>query len=456
MQSLSGPILTAAAMREAEADEIARGVSVEALMERAGAALAETIWRFGGGRATLIVCGPGNNGGDGYVAARILRDRGVTVSVAASEAPRTDAAMAARHAFGGAVCDLDSVAPTTILVDSLFGTGLSRPLSDGVAARMATLAAASQLVIAVDLPSGVDSDSGALLGGVQADLTLALGHLKPAHLLQPSAAFCGRVIVADIGVPAHSLVQVLAKPQLKAPGVTAHKYSRGFVGIVGGAMAGAALLAARAAMPLAGYVALANAKRIGPDALVQRRLDDMLADKRLGAVLIGPGLGRDDRAAAHLDAALASPHPLVIDADALHLVGPANRLNARGGPMIVTPHGGEFAALFGESALSKIDRAAHAAKACGAVVIFKGSDTVVASPDGRVAVSAGASPWLASAGTGDVLAGVAAALLAGGLAPFEAACAAVWLHGEAARLAGPALTADDLPRFLPAALDQAL
>ncbi|MEY2926456.1 MAG: hypothetical protein RL367_933 [Pseudomonadota bacterium] len=456
VQNLTGPLLTAAQMRDAEAHVIAAGSSVEALMELAGAALAETVWRFGGGRPVLVACGPGNNGGDGYVAARLLRARGVDVGVSASTEPRTPAAKAARRSFGGEVVPLDAAQGKAVLVDALFGTGLTRPLEPGLAAQLRSMANAAQFVIAVDLPSGVDSDSGAWLGGIRADVTLALGHLKPAHLLQPGASFCGTVIRADIGVPAHSDTVVLDRPQLTAPDAAAHKYSRGFVGVVGGVMAGAALLAARAAMPLAGYVALAHAKRIGPDGLVQRRFDELAGDQRLGALLIGPGLGRSDDARDKLNAALATPHKLVLDADALRLVGGPEVLRQRGGAMILTPHAGEFDTLFGKSAASKIDRARGAAMASGAVIVFKGSDSVIAAPDGRVAVALAAPGWLASAGTGDVLAGVTAAMLAGGMPPFEAACAAVWLHSEAGRLAGPALTADRLPHFLPRALEQCL
>lgn len=431
---------------------MAGGVSVEALMERAGEALAEAVWRFGGGRGVVIACGPGNNGGDGYVAARLLRARGLAVSVAAAGEPRTAAAMAARRGYAEPVVTLDEAQAAPLMVDALFGTGLSRPLEPGLSSQLARLAAGADFVMAVDLPSGVETDTGALLGGVRADLTLALGALKPLHLLQPGAGLCGRVLCADIGVPVASAVHVLGRPILSAPGPAAHKYSRGFVGIVGGAMAGAAMLAARAAMPLAGYVALAHAKRVGPDALVLRRWDDLAADTRIGALLIGPGLGCDDAARAKLEAALATPHRLVLDADALVLLGNPDRLARRATPAILTPHGGEFDALFGKSDASKIDRARDAAQASGAVVIFKGSDSVIAAPDGRIAVAQPAPGWLASAGTGDVLAGIASAMLAGGMDSFDAACAAVWLHGEAARLAGPALTADDLPRHLSAAV----
>ena len=456
MVPTKGPILTAAEMRDAEAAVMAAGTSVDVLMERAGAALAEVVWRFGHGLPVLILCGPGNNGGDGYVAARLLQSRGLSVTVAALGEPRTEAAIKARHGYGGAVVSLAEAMAQPVLVDALFGTGLSRALAGALAADLQWLAGAAQFVIAVDLPSGIETDTGALLGAVRADLTLALGHLKPAHLLQPGAGSCGAVRCADIGVAADGKVRVLERPRLSVPGPVAHKYTRGFLGIVGGAMAGATQLAARAAMPLAGYVALCHAKRIGPDALVHRRWDDLARDPRLGAILIGPGLGRDDGARAKLAAALATAHALVLDADALMLLDAPGQLLARGGQMILTPHGGEFDRLFGKNSAGKIERTLDAARASGATIIFKGSDSVIAAPDGRVAVSPSAPGWLASAGTGDILAGVAGALLSGGMDGFDAACAAVWLHAEAGRLAGPALTADDLPRHLPAAVAQCL
>ena len=435
---------------------MAAGTSVDVLMERAGAALAEAIWRFGNGRPVLILCGPGNNGGDGYVAARLLSERGLSVSIAAVGQPRTEVAARARAGYTGAVVALEDAVAHPVLVDSLFGTGLSRPLDEPLARHLQRLAEAADFVIAVDLPSGLNTDSGALLGGVQADLTVALGALKPVHLLQPGAGRCGTILCADIGVRAASDVHALGRPRLAVPAASAHKYSRGFVGIIGGAMAGASLLAARAAMPLAGYVALSHAKRIGPDALVHRRWDDLASDARVGALLIGPGLGRDDKARTKLEAVLETSHALVLDADALVLLSAPDRLLRRGGRSILTPHGGEFDTVFGKSDASKIERTRAAARASGAAVIFKGSDSVIAAPDGRVAVAPPAPGWLASAGTGDVLAGIASAMLASGMDSFEAACAAVWLHADTARRAGPGLMADDLPRHVPAALASCL
>jgi hydroxyethylthiazole kinase-like uncharacterized protein yjeF len=454
------PILTAAAMRGAEARAIASGASVEALMERAGAAVAEAIWRHGSAAPTLILCGPGNNGGDGYVAARVLAARGHPVRVAALGDPATPAAHAARGAWSGPVEAFGDIRSAPLLVDALFGTGLSRGLDAQVAARWADLAEQARLCFAVDLPSGVASDDGAILSPVpRQHLTIALGALKPAHRLQPAAALCGRIVVADIGIAARGgdLVEV-ARPMLAPPGPADHKYMRGYVAVVGGAMAGAAMLAATAAQRAgAGYVMLADESvGDGPESIVRRRGDlaPLLDDGRIGAVVIGPGLGRDGAARRRIDAALDAGRALVIDADGLMLLGAGGlrRVSRHPAMAVLTPHEGEFAALFGTLAGSKIDRARAAAARAGAVVLLKGADSVVAHPDGRAAIAPPASPWLASAGTGDVLAGIVAAMIARGLDPFDAAQAALWLHGEAARRAGPALIADDLVAQLGGAL----
>ena len=449
-----GAILTAAETRAAEDAAVAGGVSVESLMERAGEAVAEAIWRFGGGRPTLILCGPGNNGGDGYVAARKLAERGLDVRVAVSAEPATDAAIAARKGWNGAVEPLHDAAPAPVLVDALFGTGQSRPLEPAMRDRLDHLAKAARFVVAVDLPSGVGADDGADLGAVEANLTLALGCLKPAHVLFPAAAFCGAVKIADIGVQISSAAHVLERPILEQPGPEDHKYRRGLVAVIGGRMQGAALLSARAAMRTSGYVVASNLEGRGPDALVHREWSVIASDDRVGALMVGPGLGRDEAARAQLDHALHTVHPLVLDADALRLLTAEDLggLRRRSTPVILTPHAGEFHALFGNCEGSKIVRARAAAGVSGAVIAFKGADTVVAAPDGRVLVSTNAPGWLASAGTGDVLAGLIAGFLASGLSPFDATSASVWLHCEAARIAGPGLTADDLPALIPQAL----
>lgn len=443
-------ILTVAEMRAAEQVAVDAGTSVETLMERAGAAVAEAAWRFAGPLPTLILCGPGNNGGDGYVAARLLKARGVSVRVAAFGSPKAGAAAAARALWDGPVEPPISAKGAPLLIDALFGTGLARELEPAAEIALGRLAGEARLSIAVDLPSGVETDSGALLGQVpRFDLTVALGALKPAHRLQPAAALCGRVAVADIGVAIESDVAELGAPELSPPSAADHKYSRGMVAVAGGAMPGAARLAAHAALRAgAGYVLLTGPDAgAGPDAIVRRR-HDAFGDERIGALLVGPGLGRDDGARKRLDTALRSGRPLVLDGDALHLVA----LSELPDGTILTPHAGEFAALFGDGEGSKLTRARSAAERSGAVIVFKGADTVIAAPDGRAAIAAPASSWLSTAGTGDVLAGIIAAMLARGMDPFEAAKAGVWLHADAARRAGPALIADDLPDHLPAAI----
>ncbi len=439
-------IVTAAAMRAAEAKAIAAGDSVDRLMARAGQGIAAAVASIASGRPVLVLCGPGNNGGDGYVAARLLAAAGVSVRVAANDEPRTDAARRARNGWHGPVEPIADAPPAALLVDCLFGTGIARGLSSNLAQSLTRLVDQAECALAVDLPSGIDSDSGALLSPVpHFHHTLALGALKPGHLLQPGAAYCGLVQVVDLGIEIASEYRRIARPDLGPPPPDAHKYSRGMVTVVAGTMPGASLLTATAALRAgAGYALVLGGHGGGAMALVHRAYDPAaLADERIGALVIGPGLGRDDSARDRLAAALAADRPLLIDGDALHLVAPA-RIAQRTGPTILTPHVGEFRALFGDLPGSKVDQCRLAARQSGAVVVFKGADTVIAAPDGRVQLSAPASSWLSTAGSGDVLAGAIAAMLAGGLEPLAAAAAGVWLHGEAARHCVGAFIADDL------------
>jgi hydroxyethylthiazole kinase-like uncharacterized protein yjeF len=450
-------ILTAAETRAAEERLFAGGTKVVDLMERAGQAVAEAVWRYAGAPPVLVLCGPGNNGGDGYVIARALAERGVKVRVAASGEPRTDAAWAMHARWARPIERLDDAGPAPLLVDALFGTGLTRPLAAEYAEPFERLARAARCRIAVDLPSGIGTDDGALLGpAIDYDLTVALGSLKPAHRLQPAVARMGRIVVADIDIGGTSSLVEVSRPHLPAPGPRDHKYTRGHVVVVQGAMPGAGLLAATAAQRGgAGYVTLVGAWAKGPASLVRRDEDlaTVIADRRVGAIVIGPGLGRGPAAQAQLHQALASIRPLVLDADALALLADdAARLRHFDRPPVLTPHEGEFVRLFGELPGSRIDRAREAALRSGAVVVLKGPDTVIATPEGRAAIAAPSPGWLASAGTGDILAGTIGACLARGMTAFDAACAGVWLHAEAARRAGPGLIADDLPLHLSAAL----
>ncbi len=445
-------ILTAAEMRSAEAAAIAAGTPASELMERAGRQAAEAIWRYAGARPTLVLCGPGNNGGDGYVVARVLAERGVDVRVAALTPPRTEDAVAARARWPGRVSSFEGAEPAAILVDALFGTGLARPLDAAVADRLAALAAGANVRVAIDLPSGADTDKGTLLSPVpHFDLTVTFGALKPSHLLQPAARHMGRLAVADIGVDARAKLHRIGAPALPAPGPNDHKYRRGYVAVLGGEMPGAAALAATAAIRAgAGYVRLFAPTPVGglPHAVVQG--GGSLDDERIGALVVGPGLGRTAAAAERFDGALAHGHRLVLDADGLWLLAERlDRLRFQPHRAILTPHEGEFARLFGALGGSKVDRVRAAARASGAVILLKGADTVIASPGGRAAVAPPAPAWLATAGTGDVLAGIVGAMRARGMDAFAAACAGAWLHGRAAERAGPGLIADDLAAALP-------
>jgi ADP-dependent NAD(P)H-hydrate dehydratase / NAD(P)H-hydrate epimerase len=442
------PILTAAQMKAAE---IASGIDLFELMTRAGEGVARETARLAAGAEVLVLCGPGNNGGDGYVAAAALRWAGLAVRVAATGEPATDLARRARAGWDGPVEPLGQAEPAPIIVDALFGTGLARPLGPEVASAFALLAGAARLAIAVDLPSGVDADTGRLLGPVPSvALTLALGALKPAHGLYPAAGRCGAVRLLEIGVPVERAWRFLQRPPLRVPGPNDHKFTRGMVAVIGGRMPGASALAATAAARSgAGYVLLlGGATDRLPHAVVRRSWTaEALADPRIGAVVVGPGLGRDAAAEERLAAALACARPLVIDGDALRLLAP-DMLAGRAAGAVLTPHAGEFAHLFGADDADKITATLAAARRSGAVIVQKGADTVIAGPGGEVRLGSGGFPWLATAGTGDVLAGAIGAMLAAGLAPLDAAEAGVWLHGEAARCCGAAFIADDLAAAL--------
>jgi hydroxyethylthiazole kinase-like uncharacterized protein yjeF len=445
------PILNAEAMRSAEQAAIDGGTSVETLMERAGAALAEAAYRFAGPTPTLILCGPGNNGGDGYVAARNLAQHGVEVRVAAISEPKSEAAKWARSQWPGAVEQLDGTTRSSpLLIDALFGTGLKRGLEEPVSTQLSRLCDSAQASIACDLPSGVESDSGTELSAVPAfDMTVTFGALKPAHLLHPAMHKCGRLVLGDIGIAAGDKWHEIATPKLPPLDPGGHKYTRGLVHALAGVMPGAIALAARgAARAGAGYVRVSTSRPIDglPSSIVQ--IDTApVNDERIGCLLVGPGLGDAPQV---LTLALTSKAPKVIDADGITHLGDPERL--KGQDAILTPHEGEFRKLFGEIAGSKPERALAAARRSGAVLVYKGPDTLVAAPDGRLGFAPAAHPWLASAGTGDVLAGIVAAMRAKGLPAFEAACAAVWLHGRAADIAGHQLIADDLAEAIPQAL----
>ena len=466
-------ILSVVGMRAAEEALIAAGTSVDALMAVAGHGAAEYVWRMAAGRRVTVLTGPGNNGGDGWVIAETLRHAHVPVAVVAAHEPRTEAARHARALYGGQVLapgDVlsgDAVAGE-VLVDCLFGSGLTRALDVADAALLAKIAAQHPHRIAIDVPSGVDSDTGACLNDMLPDykLTVALGAWKFAHFLMPAAASMGALRLVGIGcAPVPGAATVLRRPALGAPLPDAHKYARGLLAVVAGAMPGAALLAARAAQGAgAGYVKL-MAPGI-PDGLPAdlvlevageaRELGQNLGDVRISGLLVGPGLGRDEAARGRLKAVLAVDKPTVLDADALMLVSPGMMGGGMArGRLIATPHGGEMVALERAFGLrpegSKVDRTRALARSSGMVIVAKGPDTVIAGPDGETLCAPRATSWLSTAGTGDVLAGAIASRLACGVAPFEAAAQGVWLHGEAARAIVAPFSASALAGAVPGA-----
>ena len=450
-------------MRAAEQALFDAGMSVSDLMELAAGGAAEWIRRAAAGRAVTVLCGPGNNGGDGYVIARLLRDAGNAVSVVAPLEPATDAAKEAARRWDGPVARAGT--DGEVFVDCLFGSGLGRPLVAEHALLLRDLAARHRYRVAVDVPSGVASDSGAALNErlPRYDLTLALGAWKFAHWSLPGRALMGPMQLVPIGIGAvEGAAQVIGRPHIAPPLATTHKYLRGLLGIVAGAMPGASLLAAAAAQRAgAGYVKLfarSADPRTPADIVTDTApLAEALADPRITAVLVGPGLGRDGAAKALLGEALRHAAALVLDADALMLLAP--NMLGRDVPILATPHDGELEALcrnFGVIAEGRRARALALAKVTGMVVLGKGPDSIIAAPDGRIALSAPASSWLSVAGTGDVLAGIAASRMATGADPFTAAGEAVWLHGEAARRAGPAFTPSQLADRVQEALAAAL
>ncbi len=455
----SDQILTVAQMRMGEQALIAAGSSVDALMQTAGRGAADWVWRFAAGRKVTVLCGPGNNGGDGYVIAEALRERGGMVSVIAANEPNTDAARNARTLYQGAVQGPDAAVHGEVLVDCFYGSGLTRALAGHDFAVLSRLAASHRARVAVDLPSGIASDSGAALNAGLPDyqLTLALGAWKQAHFLMPGAGLMGALRLVEIGMgPVTGAAWVISRPQFSAPAIDAHKYRRGLLGVVSGDMPGAALLAAQAAQGAgAGYVKLLGdaspltAPDLVPDLVTDASsLVSALADKRWSALLIGPGLGRGESGLERLLSVLCVGVPTVVDADGLRLLNAIRVPSEKPFAIIATPHEGELLAMEQSMRLpgtgSKADRARSLATASGLIIVAKGADTVIAAPDGRTAFGPRASSWLSTAGTGDVLAGVIASRLATGVEPFTAACQGVWLHGEAARLAGPALSASML------------
>jgi hydroxyethylthiazole kinase-like uncharacterized protein yjeF len=492
-------LLTPAEMGRADRFAVSAGTPGIALMERAGLAVADEAVRLAKSRGQIaVLCGPGGNGGDGFVAGRLLAERGYAVEVGLlgrRDALKGDPGLAAAR-YPGPARDAAAVdlASADCVIDALFGAGLARDIdgeAKAVIERVNALKRAGRRVLAVDVPSGVDGETGKVRGvAVEATATVTFFRLKPGHLLLPGRALAGAIKLADIGIPEAALAPLAPQAFVNAPAVwlealprpnaESHKYARGAVLVLSGAghRTGAARLAARAALRAgAGIVTVASphdavavnaahltAVMVAPFANA-REFEALLDDQRRRAIALGPGAGVGPTLRGLIAAALTRPaegRTIVLDADALTSFGAeARRLAAlieRGGHQaVLTPHEGEFARLF-EGApevkldADKLERARAAARAMGAVVLVKGADTVVAAPDGRATIGFDLPPWLATAGSGDVLSGLIAGLAAQSMPAFEAASAAVWLHGACGRAVGPGLIAEDLPGALPGVL----
>jgi hydroxyethylthiazole kinase-like uncharacterized protein yjeF len=451
-------LLTPIEMARADQAAAHHGHPGPALMEAAGRAVARAIQRHIGRARVLVLAGPGNNGGDGYVAARLLQQDGWPVRLAALAPPRpgSDAAGAARNWTGPTVpFTPEEAARTDIVVDAVFGAGLARP----VAPLVADTLQAARRIVAIDVPSGLDGATGMPLGyAPQAELTVTFFRLKPGHLLLPGRALCGRIELADIGIPAAVLDSIAPSSFANLPtlwrlptlATDAHKYTRGHVTVIGGAdMTGAARLAASAARRAgAGMVTIAArgsaaVYRAGePGILVtESPIQDLLDDPRRKVWICGPGLGAD-HARAVFPALVAASRTVVGDADLFSAF--ANQPDALQGAAVLTPHAGEFARVFGAPTTDRLSAAREAAACTNAVILLKGPDTLIASPDGKAAINLSAPPFLATAGAGDVLAGLIGGLLAQGMQAWDAAAAAAYLHGRAATRAGPGLLVEDL------------
>jgi ADP-dependent NAD(P)H-hydrate dehydratase / NAD(P)H-hydrate epimerase len=494
---MSHEILTVAQCYEADEYAATRGTPTLILMENAGRAVADEIVARWSPRKTAVLCGPGNNGGDGFVVARLLKERGWDVSLALCDAVtmsagdpsrvadrlKGDAAIMARR-YEGTIESLSDafVEPVDLVVDAMFGAGLSRPLDGACREAALLLNERDKIVVAIDVPSGLQGDAGKALGDicVEADLTVTFFRKKPAHVLMTGRAMCGEIVVADIGIPpegARGATLFENDPDLwheryNWPDPRGHKYARGHCLVVSGPChaTGAARLAARGALRVgAGLVSVASPK----DAVAVNAasltaimvkpfadaggLAELLRDERLNAVVLGPGCGVGEGTRKLAAAVLASKAGAVLDADALtSFKGKAEALFGKlRAPAVLTPHEGEFERLFAgllAKAQSRIEAAREAAKTAGCTVLLKGPDTVIAAPDGRAIVNTNAPPWLATAGSGDVLSGLIGGLLAQGMDSFDAAAAGAWLHGEAANRFGIGLIAEDIPETLPQVL----
>ena len=470
-------------MGEADRLTVAEGTPAVVLMDNAGQAVARAVSNRWTARPVTVLCGSGNNGGDGFVAARHLARQGWPIRVALLGSRERMTGEARHHAdrWEGLI---EPLAPevldgTALVIDALFGAGLNRIIDGPAKETLAAVAARGLASAAIDVPSGVMGDTGADLGAAAAVLTVTFFRKKPGHLLLPGRLICGEVVVAGIGIPPSVLDRLtpdtwendpaLWLTTLPRPHDGGNKYTRGHALLWGGwPMTGAARMAARAAaragaglttiavpeQALPVYAAALTSIMVRPVAAPDD-FDRILADPRLSALLIGPGAGVGAETRARVLAMLETGRPMVLDADALTVfeADPAALDRAIIGPCVLTPHDGEFRRLF-DPAGDKLTRTRAAARRSKAVIILKGTDTVIAAPDGRAVINANAPATLGTAGSGDVLGGIVLGLLTQGMDPFLAAVAAVWMHGVAADGFGPGLIAEDLPDLLPGVLRQ--
>ncbi len=455
-------------------------VGGEKLMENAGAAVVREITKRYSPRYTVVLCGPGNNGGDGFVVARILHELGWQVSVALlgkKSDLRGDALRAAEKWRGETIAfDEEVFFGAELIVDALFGIGLARPIEGNLAEIIAKINQRHLDVVAVDIPSGVSSDTGEVMGiSIEAELTVTFARRKVGHVLYPGRRLCGEVVVCDIGIDDVSIwksepdiyenTPELWLKNFPFPKEEQHKYSHGHVVVMGGGVdsTGAACLASISSLRAgAGLVTVAcpsNAIIVYATKLIsvmtkgidnKKEFVNFMAEKKCTTVLVGPGNGVNENTRDYTLEALKARKSCVIDADAITVFKdyPKTLFDAINSNVVLTPHEGEFKRIF-DIAGNKVLRTKKAAKLAGAVIVLKGADTIIASPEGKVAINVNAPPWLATAGSGDVLAGLIAGLMANGMNAFDAACAGVWIHGEAANIAGMGMIAESIPSFIP-------